>query len=132
VSIGFSSVVRSPDYLRFFTAVNSRHRPRCTMICITKSSAEKALTPMIDGWFSVLVITFISSVGGLGWLLIESYRDELLQQRSEPQVAPPSAIDETLPGRTGPQLNGPQQNTIPAHRHRDPVPRIASLPSRGR
>lgn len=31
---------------------------------------------MIDGWFSILVISFISAVGGLAVLLIQSCRDQ--------------------------------------------------------
>jgi hypothetical protein len=41
---------------------------------------EKAPKQMIDGWFSLLIITLMASIGGLGVLLIDRNHGESLRQ----------------------------------------------------
>jgi hypothetical protein len=43
---------------------------------------------MIDGWFSVLIISLIVALGGLAALLVQSYRDDPLQYAEEPHLLP--------------------------------------------
>ena len=43
---------------------------------------------MIDGWFSVLIISLIVSLGGLAVLLVQSYRGEPLQHTEERHPLP--------------------------------------------
>jgi hypothetical protein len=43
---------------------------------------------MIDGWFSVLIISLIVALGGLAALLVQSYRGESLQHAEEPHLLP--------------------------------------------
>ena len=51
---------------------------------------------MIDGWFSLLIFSFITAVGGLAALLIQSFRGEpgkVLQHSGEPLALPVPATD---------------------------------------
>ena len=58
------------------------------MIYITRSLDEKALNPMIEGL--VLVVIFVSSVGGLGLLMVDSDPGEQHQsQESDKASLPP-------------------------------------------
>jgi hypothetical protein len=69
---------------------------------MTRSPTEKGSEAMIDGWFSVLIISLILALGGLTVLLVQSYRGESLQRAEEPHL-------------------------LPSHRDRHPRARIASL-----
>ena len=57
------------------------------MIYITRSLDEKALNSMIEGL--VLVVIFISSVGGLGLLLVDSDPEQHQSQESDKASLPP-------------------------------------------
>lgn len=57
------------------------------MIYITRSLDEKALNPMIEGL--VLVVIAVSSVGGLGLLLVDSNRGEQHQSRESDKASIP-------------------------------------------
>lgn len=57
------------------------------MIYITRSIDEKALNPMIEGL--VLVVIFISSVGGLDLLLVDSDPEQHQSRESDKASLPP-------------------------------------------
>lgn len=46
------------------------------MISVASAFGEVELNPMIDGWFALLTISFVSSVGGLIVLLVQTRRDD--------------------------------------------------------
>jgi hypothetical protein len=43
---------------------------------------------MIDGWFSVLIISLIVALGALAVLLVQSYRGDSLQHAEEAHLFP--------------------------------------------
>jgi hypothetical protein len=47
------------------------------MLFMTRSPSDKGAETMIDVWLSVLIVSFISAVGGLGAVLIQSCRAEV-------------------------------------------------------
>jgi hypothetical protein len=74
-------------YLPFFATVNSRLLSPCAMLFMTRSPRDKGAETMIDVWLSVLIISFISAVGGLGVVLIQSCRGEV-ERFDESELGP--------------------------------------------
>lgn len=56
--------------------MNSPGSSCCAMISVASAFGEVELNPMIDGWFALLAISFVSSVGGLIVLLVQTRRDD--------------------------------------------------------
>jgi hypothetical protein len=69
------------------------------MISAASAFGEVALNPMIDGWFALLPIPFVSSVGGLIVLLAQTRRDDA-HDRNESGSLGRSTADNRPPAST--------------------------------
>ena len=66
------------------------------MISVASAFGEVELNPMIDGWSALLAISFVSSVGGLIVLLVQTRRDDA-HRRKESGSLGRSIADNRLP-----------------------------------
>ena len=85
---------------------------------------------MIDGWFALLAISFVSSVGGLIVLLVQTKRDDAHHRNESGSLE--RAIADNRPPASAILKKGHaaswRAKRIPARTHRDPLPRVTSLP----